>query len=309
MVLVIRPSVKKCTKFGKSCAPGRKCIPCYLRKGLCCRRAALLRKDYCGLKYKVYGKKCGTKYFKKGCYKVGNYCPDGKQCRKYKNGKLACVFKTKRPAAKHCRYGGKWCPKGLTCRQSIKKGVVIRRCVYIPKCKRAGQSCGIFKRKVCVKCGKKLCCRRGVTKPQCKKRCNVWWKQCSLKCRKGFIGWCCKPRKITKPQCLKRCKGKYKYCSKKGCAKGFLGYCCKTRPYISLKKCLHTCKGKYRYCSKNKCSKNIRGYCCKKRPVITKKKCKASCKSTGMYCVKKGCPKHYRGWCCLKMSCKGKKKC
>ncbi|KAF0300381.1 hypothetical protein FJT64_027093 [Amphibalanus amphitrite] len=119
--------LKKCTKLGKTCAPGRKCIPCYLRKGLCCRRAALLRKDYCGLKYKVYGKKCGKKYIKKGCYKVGNYCPDGKQCRKYKNGKLACVFKKKLPA---CNSYGQLCGKknDRNCQYCfLRKGLCCRR--------------------------------------------------------------------------------------------------------------------------------------------------------------------------------------
>ena len=34
----------------------------------------------------------------------------------------------------------------------------------IPKCKKLGDSCGIFKKRVCAKCGNKLCCRKGVTK-------------------------------------------------------------------------------------------------------------------------------------------------
>ena len=34
--------VKVCKKFGQVCARGRKCIPCYLRNGLCCRRASLI---------------------------------------------------------------------------------------------------------------------------------------------------------------------------------------------------------------------------------------------------------------------------
>ncbi|XP_043245765.1 uncharacterized protein LOC122393616 [Amphibalanus amphitrite] len=299
--------IKKCSKsrVTKYCAQGRKCMHCYLRKGLCCRRAAIIdHKNYCGIKYKSHDHTaCGHQHDNKSsCYLVGKFCPDGKHCKKIGHGKYTCESKKKLPkchefgqlcgkyhkrncvpcfsrkglccrrrsklgpAAKHCRYGGKWCPKNKTCKQKSRNGIVLRRCIYIPRCKHYGDTCGYKKNKVCLRCGHKLCCKKGVTKDKCKKHCNVFWKKCTMnKCGHNSKGWCCKPWKITRDECDRHCIGRWKYCTDKGCSKDYIGYCCKSQPYITKKQCQQICYGPDKYCTNKFCPRDFRGHCCKTR--------------------------------------------